>query len=249
MDTSDLSYFIECSRIKSARRKTRLQKEDKEKYIIGLEKKQKILYQQEKDLPWLPLDIPYQKGWKRFFVLRDDVARSRDADFFTELLLKINTTQHANNKSFTKRKKKKRKKIVVDIIQELKSYEDWKWKNIRFCKLNEKERILFKPIKRWCNRRKYFYTEYVFSEPWRFVLKIKPHFITHFKMHDNVLEQQIAELENHIENHHLQHKMAKLTKGRKNHHRCWNQNKLKYLHPFKQKALHTILYECEQEKN
>jgi len=248
MDTNDLSYLIERSRIKSARRKTRLQKEDKEKHIIGLEKKQKILYQQEKDLPWLPLDIPYQKGWKRFFVLRDDVARSRDADFFTELLLKINTTQHANNKSFTKRKKKKRKKIEVAIQQTLKSYDESDWNSPKYCKLNEKEKALFKLTKRWCNQRKCFYNEYIFTEPWRFVLKIKPHFITHYKMHDNVLEQQIAELENHIENHHLQHKMAKLTKGRKNHHRCWNQNKLKYLHPFKHKALHTILYECEQEK-
>ena len=31
MDTNDLSYLIERSRIKSARRKTRLQKKDKEK--------------------------------------------------------------------------------------------------------------------------------------------------------------------------------------------------------------------------
>jgi hypothetical protein len=131
MDTNDLSYLIERSRIKSARRKTRLQKNDKEKQLIGLDKKQTILYQQEKDLPWLPLDIPYQKGWKRFFVLRDDVARSRDADFFTELLLKINTTQHANNKSFTKRKKKKRKKIEVEIQQSLKSFDERDWDNLK----------------------------------------------------------------------------------------------------------------------
>lgn len=245
MDTNDLSYLIERSRIKSARRKTRLQKNDKEKQLIGLDKKQTILYQQEKDLPWLPLDIPYQKGWKRFFVLRDDVARSRDADFFTELLLKINTTQHANNKSFTKRKKKKRKKIEVEIQQSLKSFDERDWDNPKYCKLNDKEKALFKLTKRWCNYRKCFYTEYVFSEPWRYVLKIKPHFISHYKMHDNVLEQQMAELDNH----YLRHKITKLTNGRKNHHRCWNKNKLKYLHPFKHKALHTILYECKQEIN
>lgn len=248
MDTNDLSYLIECSRIKSAHRKTRLQKKDKEKQLIQLDKKQHQLCKQKWDLPLLPLDFPYQKGWKRFFVLREDVARSRDADFFTELLTKINTTQRSNNKSFTKRKKKKRKKIDVEIQQVLKSFDESDWNNPKYCKLNEKEKALFKLTKRWCSRRKYFYTEYVFSEPWRYVLKVKPHFITHYKMHDNVLEQQIAEIDNHIQIHCLQHKIAKLTNGRKNHHRCWNQNKLKYLHPFKHKALHTILDECEQEK-
>jgi hypothetical protein len=74
----------------------------------------------------------------------------------------------------------------------------------KYCKLNDKEKALFKLTKRWCNYRKCFYTEYVFSEPWRYVLKIKPHFISHYKMHDNVLEQQMAELDNHIEKHHLQ---------------------------------------------
>lgn len=249
MDTNDLSYFIECSRIKSARRKTRLQKKDKEKQLIQLDKKQRDLRNQKWNLPLLPLDIPYQKGWKRFFVLRDDVARSKNADLFNELLSKINTIQYSNNKSFTKRKQKKRKKVEIETMQELEFYYEWQWKDSKICKLTEKERTFFIAINRWSKTTKRFYTLFVITEPWRFVLKIKPHFITHYKMHDNVLEQQIAELENHIENHHLQHKMAKLTKGRKNHHRCWNQNKLKYLHPFKQKALHTILYECEQEEN
>lgn len=249
MDTNNLSYFIDCSRIKSARRKVRLKKEDKEKQLIGLDKKHNELRRQKSDLPLIPLDIPYQKGWKRFFDLRNDVARSDNADFFIELLSKINTIQYSNKKSFTKRKKKKRKKIEVATIQELESYCEWQWKDSKKCKLTEKERTFFTATNRWSNANKRFYTVFVFSEPWRYVLKIKPHYITHYKMKDNVLEQQIAELENHIEHHHLQHKIDKLTRGRKNNYRCWNRNELKYLDPNKNKALHTILYECEQEIN
>jgi len=250
MDTNDLSYYIECSRIKSARRKVRLQKLDKEKQLIGLDKEIRTLSKLEDELPLIPLEIPYQKGWKRFFVLREDVAVSKYATFFNELLIKINTTQHCNNKAFTKRKRKRkrRKKVIVEIVQNLRSFLDWEWNSSK-CKLTEKEKEFFKPLKRWCNTRKCFYTEYVFTEPWRFVLKIKQHFITHYKMHDNVLKQQMAEIDNHIENHYLRHQIYKLTNGRKDHYRCWNRNKLKYLHPFKNKALHTILYECEQEKN
>jgi len=248
MDTNSLSYFIDCSRIKSARRKKRLQKEDKEKQLIQINKKEKKLREQRWNLPLLPLDVPYQKGWKRFFILRDDVARSKDANFFTELLSKINTEQFANNKSFTKHKKKKRKKIEIDIQQQLKSFSESEWIDNKYCKLNDKERELFKLVKRWCNNRKKFYNEFLFTESWRYVLKIKPHFITHYKMHDNVLEQQINELENKITNHNLRHKISRLTYGKRQNWKRYLDNFFQAKYRFRNKALHTILYECNQEE-
>jgi len=248
MDTNDLLYWTACSRIKSARRKVRLQKWYKEKQLIQLGKQRYELRKQKHALPLVPLKEPYQKGWKRFFGLREDVARCNKADFYWKLLEKINTVEYSNNKSFTVKMRKKRKRIDVVKQQYLKAFSTSEWKSSKL-ELSDKEKDQFVLKDVWCEFDKKYYARYVFIEPWRYVLRIKPHFITHTKMIDEVLEQQIQELKNYIENNFLDHKIDKLTRGRKDHYRCWNKNKLKYLHPFKNKALHTILYECEQEKN
>jgi len=36
---------------------------------------------------------PYQRGWNRFFVLREDMKQDSKAKFFIQLLEKINTKQ------------------------------------------------------------------------------------------------------------------------------------------------------------
>lgn len=43
----------------------------------------------------------------------------------------------------------------------------------------------------------------VFNEPWRFVLQVRLHMITHVKMTDEVLEQEIQQPDNYIRSHHL----------------------------------------------
>jgi len=62
-------------RIKSARRKKRLVKLDFDKRLIRLSKTREELQEQKRNLPIVPLEHPYQRGWKRFFVLRDDMKR------------------------------------------------------------------------------------------------------------------------------------------------------------------------------
>ena len=62
-------------RIKSARRKKRLVKLDFDKRLIRLSKTREELQEQKRNLPIVPLEHPCQRGWKRFFVLRDDMKR------------------------------------------------------------------------------------------------------------------------------------------------------------------------------
>jgi len=62
--------------IKSARRKRRLVKTDRDKQLIQLDKRRDELWEQKKLLPMVALEHPYQRGWQRFFVLRDDVKHS-----------------------------------------------------------------------------------------------------------------------------------------------------------------------------
>ena len=66
---------------KSARRKKRLVKKDVDKQLIRLDKLRHSLTDQIRNLPPIILEKPYQRGWKRLFVLRDDIKRSDKADF------------------------------------------------------------------------------------------------------------------------------------------------------------------------
>ncbi|MBS1606677.1 MAG: hypothetical protein JST42_28740 [Bacteroidetes bacterium] len=76
MCSNEGAVYAQSCRLKTARQKRRAQKADREKQLIRLEKLRTILWRAKQQLPWIPLEEPYQKGWKRFFVMREDVKRS-----------------------------------------------------------------------------------------------------------------------------------------------------------------------------
>lgn len=212
MDTIDWSFLAGYCKIKTARQKKRLQKEDYNKRLIQLHRLREKLCVQRRDLPLVPLEIPYQKGWKRNFVLREDVARSRYAMFHQALLQKINSVVYHHDKRFKYSKKKRHKKIQVDIPQTLREFCEQEWK-ANHAGLTDAEKALFYPKEVRDKNNRPGGVRYVFAEPWRYVLQVKPHMITHVKMIDEVLEQEIQRLDNYIETHNLQHKINKLKDG------------------------------------
>ncbi|WGU70580.1 hypothetical protein QIU18_14760 [Capnocytophaga canimorsus] len=62
-----------------------------------------------------------------FFALRDDIARSKSADFFNQILEKINTYQYSDNRKFLKKKRKRGKKIQVPREQKLHKIIEWQF--------------------------------------------------------------------------------------------------------------------------
>ena len=101
-------------RLRTKRDKIRMKYEHFHKRLIQIHSEEEGLYKQKYSLGWEPLVPPVQKGWKRIFVLRQDVARSRYADFYSGILAKINTVQWSPRKDFTKKKRAfGRKKSVV----------------------------------------------------------------------------------------------------------------------------------------
>lgn len=100
MDIHDLPY-----RLKSARRKKRLVKDAFDKKLIQLDKLQDKLKSQKDALPWIPLEKPCQKGWKRTFVLTAKEKRGPKADFFEALLSKINSPVYHYDETFRVKKK------------------------------------------------------------------------------------------------------------------------------------------------
>lgn len=160
-------------RLRTARQKKRMQYEDFDKQLLKLYREERALYQQERDLGWEPLLPPVQKGWKRFFVLRDDVARSKQAEFYENILQKINTTLLSYRKDFMKKKRKFGRKIYVVKEQYLYRPYDWEFSRMGF---TAAEMQLFDMVHNY-DKGGRLYTRYVFRQPWRFVLRVKPHMI------------------------------------------------------------------------
>ena len=107
------------SRLRNLRSRKRIAREDHEKYLRECIKRQKVLFKQRRELPLVPLEKPYQKGYVRFFVLREDVRQGKQADFFAILLEKINTYQYADTRKFQKKKKRRGKRVYIARKQEL----------------------------------------------------------------------------------------------------------------------------------
>ena len=233
-------------KLKTKRQKRRLVVEDRNKQLLRLNERLNELDDLQSKLTMVPLQEPYQRGWKRMFVLTDNTLLSGKADFYLRLLEKINTVEYCKNKSFRKRchRRKKRKWQYEDIPQVLQQFDHWQWSHSKF-KLTEKEKEFFHTEKVWSKDGRQYSIRYVFNEPWRYRLQVMPHIITETKMMDNVLAQEIGEMDYYIKSRDLQPLLHKLTKGRS--WKWWGEvcnEKSKYSNPFKNKTLHAILDEC-----
>lgn len=202
-----------CCKIKSARQKKRLVKKDFHKQLIRLHRKRNQLIEIKRNMPLLPIKNPYQQGWVRTFEMSEEMVESKHAIFFQTLLSKINTVQYSRVKNFSKKRRKNRKKIWVETPQSLFDFNVWQWERNERA-FTEKEKQLFHPQEYWCSITKKIKVRFVFTEPWRFVLRIRPNIITHQKMMDEVLEQEIGEIDQHIDSQFLQFQINKIVYGR-----------------------------------
>jgi hypothetical protein len=244
MDTKIINEFgqeILCYKLKTARQKKRALKKSKEKQLIQVDRKQTALYKIQRNIPYIDLEVPYQKGWKRFFILREDVARSNKAVFYQNILEKINTTIVSNRKDFKKKKNVKGKRIDIVTAQFTKPLTQVEFIKLRF---TDKETAYFswELVKEKHTNR--YVKMLVFNEPWRYTLKTIPNIITQAKMIDEQLESEISEINNFIEKQYLQHKINKARSITTNYR--WKKlEKPKYT--FKKKNVLEWLNEMEQD--
>lgn len=213
MDNYELPFDVMQYKLKTARQKKRLQKKDFDKQVIQIIKKREQYWQQRCDLPWVPLEEPYQRGWKRHFVLREDIQRSAMGHFYQQFLKNINTFQFSPDKSFKAKRKRKQRKTTVDRKQFLREFPEWQWNSDKYHSLNELEKTQFHLYEKWDDKSKTVKMVYRFNEPWRYVLKIVPNLITHVKLLDSQLEQDIQRLDNFITQHQIEARIYKLTGG------------------------------------
>lgn len=234
---------ILCYRLRTARQKKRMQYEDFEKQLVRLYKEERSLSRQQRDLGWAPLVPPVQKGWKRFFVLRDDVARSRDAAFFEGLLGKINTFDWSHRKDFQIRGRRKGRKTYQVKGQKLLRPYEWEFNRLGF---TEKERLFFDEV--WDTG---FYKQpvkrFAFNEPWRFVLRTRPNMIEKIRVIDAAIEARLREISSYLEISDMRGSQARLVHGSYQWH--WDRTEReKEKHPFKYRPISRILDEITNEQ-
>ncbi|NCD68564.1 hypothetical protein [Mucilaginibacter agri] len=219
-------------RIKSVRRKKRLVKTDRDKQLIQLDKRRNELWEQRKKSPPIALEQPYQRGWKRFFVLREDVKCGPHAEFYEALLAKINTTHYHHDKSFKHKKRRKWRYGHVVKKQILHEFDLYHWNNNK-AGLSEQEKECFTRVETYSIKTKRLEVKYVITEPWRYVLKIQPHMVTHKKQVSSELEQELAWIDNYISQHYLSPRIHLLTHGKNYRSRDRFAEQSKYINKIK----------------
>ena len=223
--------------LRTARQKKRMQYKGFEKKLRALDRERQELWEKKRNLGWIELNPPVMRGWKRFFVLRDDVAESIYATFFQNILDKINTTVFSNRKDFKVRKKRlKRWKYDVKK-QELLRPVAWQFRKMGF---SEKEQSFFGE-KLIMNQQRMWITVYEFKEPWRFVLKVRPNMITRTRIRDVEMESRHGELMNYFKRRNLEPALSKLKGGRYQYGRRWDGERKKEVYEFKSKSVTKIL--------
>ena len=199
MDKKFIQEFgseIFCCKLKTARQKKRAVKTAQERNLLTLHKERKQIWQQQRNLGYVDVHPPIVKGWKRYFVLRGDVARCKDALFYQNILDKINKVEYCNRKDFKQKpryssKRKKWVPIEQTVLQP--GHSD-------FVKLNfsEKEKALFEERYVKHKWRKELVKVFVFKEQWRFVLRIRQNLITKVKAVDIELLKREKEIDNYL---------------------------------------------------
>lgn len=201
---------ILCYRLRTARQKKRMRYKEFDKRLIRLHREERALCTQRQNLGWEPLVPPVQKGWKRCFVLRDDVARSKHADFFAGILRKINTYEWSHKKSFMVRRRKRGRKYYIVKPQKLLEPPHWHFSRLNF---TDAEKQMFHEEWVYVKWSREPLKKFVFNEPWRFVLKTSPNMITKVKIVDAVLESKLEEIEQWLSRNNYRHRQRKLLDG------------------------------------
>ncbi|HEY8893342.1 MAG TPA: hypothetical protein VIM79_00900 [Niastella sp.] len=202
--TEILSY-----RLRTVRQKKRMQYEDFDKGLIQISKEERHLWQQRRNLGWEPLLPPIQRGWNRFFVLREDVAIGKNAEFWENILSKINTYDWSYRKDFKIKRRKFGRKIYVVKPQSLLRPREWEFQRLG---LTDAEKQLFHEVWEF-NWKREPEKRYVFNEPWRFVLRIRPNIIDKVKKRDALLEGQLKQIDNYLERNCFRKRLDKLLHG------------------------------------
>lgn len=181
-------------------------------------------------LPKITLDKPRFAGWKRFFVLRDDIARRKDAKEIRAVLELVNETRYSKTKDFS----------IHDSDQRIYGYRQHitNLSEKQYDKLNEAQKKFF--VKDWDGRKKFVF--YSFYPTYFFVFKIKRHYVTEVPVLDAELESRIKELQNKITKNNLWPKIHKVMGWKMYKGYDWNAPRFRFIDKMVKQAVEEVYF-------
>lgn len=141
----------------------------------------------------IALEKPYKYGYYKVFDLRDDIKNRDDSWVFYTCLELVGETCWWRDKKFRKKTKKGKYEYVSPGFGYISDrvYE----------KLHPAVKKYFAEISVYHKNYHPFYKRYTCVAPsFYFVTKVRPHYVTHYREHDSVLERQIAEKDSALSN-------------------------------------------------
>jgi hypothetical protein len=176
----------------------------RDQHLRSLEREVNRLRQAQDNAPLVPLEHPYQRGWVKTYVLREDVWRRPDTDVFRAVLKLINRRVRARRPTFT----------TLDgdpITLEPKIIPVARWTALalpaaqqRFFGLGHwpfeyRDDFLVEFRSRWkFGRRKEYVVGYKLQSTWWLAEEIQPHLITHQRVELPWVHRRLAEIEAHM---------------------------------------------------
>lgn len=238
MDTHEDLYWIQHTRLRTERHKKRKQRADADKQLIRKHKEEMAIRIATRQLGWVELKPPVQRGFIRFFVLRPDIARTKEAPFYQKILDKINSHQWSHRRDFKKKRRRFGKKVYAVREQKLTDIPGYNFVK----KFDEREKLCFYETLVHFGKSKTPDRVYRFLEPWRFVLRVQPNMITKVRVKNLDLERQNAELHKFFRANNRRFRLWKLLHGSNR----WGWDHFpnpKYDNPLKNKPFSVILEE------
>jgi hypothetical protein len=146
---------------------------------------------------------PYQKGWARYYVLREDIKNRNDARTIQQALDLINSERVSNREDFTVKDYKAGK--YVPMKQPLNNVTEKKWETLS--PSVQKWFVKRQLVEKYSNR---VYYAYVFKLDYFFEFKVEPNIITHHWIPDSEWATRQAELSHKLQRENLWPKINKM---------------------------------------
>jgi hypothetical protein len=164
----------------------------------------------------IKLDLPIQRGWRRFHALSERALGRRDRPLLEAILAVIGTTIVHHSRDFRKRRGRRSKKLI-EIEQPPRPIPIYEWERkqypVEWLRYFRRELLL-----EW---NRHWQPYWVLTQPSLYELKVEPNWLWYFREVDPTVESRLSELSRWLEAHEGWRRYAWL-KGRPQHYR-WNE--------------------------
>ncbi len=167
-------------------------KEERRKVVRQIQKELRLLKRAKSELEPVPLEKPIRNGWYKHLILRDDIARRKDADLYQEILNVGAQWVWGNTK---KAANKKWDRYVIEN-------KEWIWPGFacidsdQHKSLPEKAKQLFYKYElSWSSWRGRSVRYYCLVPSYYFKIVYSKAYITHLQLIDSELQQRVDKLE------------------------------------------------------